>query len=109
MKEILLISCFLLTGLTGNLQDHVITWQGDTLDCRFPENPRKEGLRPAYKYHNGHIRLMAVFTNDSVRALEAGQVRGYYRENMEKGFYVMVVLNPVRCCGREIRIPAGIS
>jgi len=84
MKEILLISCFLLTGLTGNLQDHVITWQGDTLDCRFPENPRKEGLRPAYKYHNGHIRLMAVFTNDSVRALEAGQVRGYYREKHGK-------------------------
>lgn len=80
MKRILLISCFLLAGFTGNLQDHVITWQGDTMNCRFPEKPSKEGLKPAWKYENGHIRLMTVFENDSVRVLEAGQVKGYFRE-----------------------------
>lgn len=80
MKELLLISCFLLAGLTGNLQDHVITWQDDTLACRFPDKPRKEGIRRPWKYHNGHVRVMTVFANDSVRVLEAGQVKGYVRK-----------------------------
>lgn len=60
-------------------QDYIITRGGDTLHCRLPGHIRKEGIRPVYKYLNGHIRLAVVFPNDSLRVHEPGQIRGYYR------------------------------
>lgn len=79
MKYIFLLTATVLAGLAAGAQDYIITWQGDSIACRFPAKPRKEGFRPAGRYHNGHIRLAAVFPNDSVRIIEAGQVKGYYR------------------------------
>jgi len=68
----------------GLAQDYIITWSGDTLSCVLPGKPGKEGIRPAAKYHNGHIRVVAFFPNDSVRVLEAGQVKGYFRSRHGK-------------------------
>lgn len=70
--------------MAGFAQDYIITWQNDTVYCRLPENPRKEGIRPAGKYHNGHIRFAAFFGEDSLRILEPKQVKGYFREKHGK-------------------------
>ncbi len=79
MKYIFFLTATLLAGLAAGAQDYIITWQGDSIACRFPDKPRKEGFRPAGKYHNGHIRVATIFPNDSVRVIEAGQIKGYYR------------------------------
>lgn len=80
MKKIHILQCLMLTTQVALSQDYVVTWKDDTLHCRLPEKPGKEGIRPAMKYENGHIRFLAIFPNDSIRVLEAGQVKGYYRQ-----------------------------
>ncbi|MBL7747969.1 MAG: hypothetical protein JNM19_11105, partial [Chitinophagaceae bacterium] len=74
-----LMCCSLLQGAVYAQSDYIITWQNDTIFCRFPDKPGKEGFKPASKYKNGHIQLMAVFGNDSVRTISAGEIKGYSR------------------------------
>lgn len=71
---------FLLTANAVRAQDYIIDWKNDTISVRLPSKPRKEKMRPAWKYHNGHIRLACYFKEDSLRILEAGSVKGYYRK-----------------------------
>ncbi|MBL7723696.1 MAG: hypothetical protein JNK27_06085 [Chitinophagaceae bacterium] len=84
-------------------QDHVITWDADTLTCIFPDKPRKEGLRPGSKYENGHIRLLAHFENDSVRIIEAGDVKGYSRKKHGKSLLCDGVFESVELTEEEQR------
>lgn len=79
MKRSIFLLSFLLAGQCIFSQDYIITWKSDTVYCRLPARPGKEGIRPASKYQNGHLRFLAFFSIDSVRVLEAGQVKGYYR------------------------------
>lgn len=86
MKLVFTLLLSWVIGISVSCQDYIITWQGDTISCRFPDNPRKEGFRPVKKYLNAHNRLAAVFSNDSVRIIEAGQVKGYYRSRHGQSF-----------------------
>jgi hypothetical protein len=79
-----LFSLLIFTTRIGQAQDYVITWSNDTVYCVFPEKPGKEGMRPASKYENGHVRVLTFFPNDSVRVVEAGSIKGYYREKHGK-------------------------
>lgn len=83
--------------LCAQAQDYVVTWDADTLQCIFPDKPRKEGVKPGSKYENGHIRLLAHFENDSIRVIEAGDIKGYFRKKHGKsllcdGFFESVEL-----------------
>jgi hypothetical protein len=69
----------ILRGAIYAQTDYVITWQNDTIPCRLPDKRGKEGIRPAWKYTNGHSKLVVIFSNDSVRIIGAGEVKGYYR------------------------------
>jgi len=84
MKKIIFLSCLLLLAKITFCQDYIVTWNNDTIHCTLPARPGKEGVRPSLKYENGHIRTLAIFPNDSIRVLEAGQVKGYYREKHGK-------------------------
>jgi hypothetical protein len=79
MKKVWLCFLALCFYCTLSGQDYVITWANDTIPCSFPEKPGKMGFRPARNYENGHVRVLAIFPGDSIRALEAGQVKAYYR------------------------------
>ncbi len=61
-------------------QDYIITWDDDTLFCRLPAKPVKEGFRPRGHHKNGYARIVAVFPNDSIRVFKPGEIKGYYRE-----------------------------
>jgi len=74
-----LFCCPLLRDAVHAQSDYVVTWQNDTIFCRFPDKPGKEGFKPAWKYKNGHIQLAAVFSNDSVRMISAGEIKSYSR------------------------------
>lgn len=54
--------------------------------CRLVQDPKKEGLKPVYKFRNGHLRLAVVFPNDSVRTYDPSLIRGYYRKTHGKSF-----------------------
>ncbi|MES2775283.1 MAG: hypothetical protein V4722_13930 [Bacteroidota bacterium] len=66
-------------------QNYIVTWTNDTVSCTFPNKPKKEGLKPAYKYENGYERVAAIFPEDSIRIIEAGQVKSYTRNEHGKG------------------------
>lgn len=74
-----LLCCSLLRGAAHAQSDYVVTWQNDTIPCRFPDKPGKEGFRPAWKYKNGHTQLAAVFRDDSIRVISAGEIKSYSR------------------------------
>ncbi len=84
MKHHLLILLFFCKFLSLKGQDHIVTWNNDTLQCTFPNKPGKEGFRPSYKYENGHLRVIAYFPNDSVRVIEAGEIKSYSRKDHGK-------------------------
>lgn len=84
MRLFVLFSMLFFAAQAGQAQDYVITWTNDTMYCVFPEKPGKEGMRPASKYENGHVRVLTFFPNDSVRVVEAGAIKGYYREKHGK-------------------------
>lgn len=79
-----LFTCFY--GLSIAQDDRIITWSGDTIAVFMPGEPWKEGFRPASRYENGYVRTLALFANDSVRLIEAGEVKGYYRKDHGKRF-----------------------
>lgn len=84
MRRLLFVIFLFFSGNLVLSQDYIITWKNDTIYCELPGKPGKEGLRPANKYENGHLRFVAFFPNDSVRVLEAGQVKGYHRSKHGK-------------------------
>lgn len=76
----MLYACLLFFVTPTIAQDHVVTWDNDTLYGRFASHPRKEGLRPQYKYNSGFYQSGFYFTNDSLRVLKAGEIKSYYRK-----------------------------
>lgn len=85
MKYIFSLIVTLLSATLLNSQDYIITWKGDSLECRMPEKPWKEGFRPISKYDNGHLQVPVIFANDSVRVIKAGDIKGYSRDKHGKG------------------------
>jgi hypothetical protein len=75
-----------LYSLSIAQEDKVITWGGDTIECTMPGQPWKDGLRPSSKYDNGYLRTVTFFTNDSLRIIEAGEIKGYYRKEHGKRY-----------------------
>lgn len=86
MKKTWLFWGVLLISTLSFGQDYIISWKGDTLQCRLVQDPKKERLKPVYKFRNGHLRMAVVFPNDSIRTYDAGQIRGYYRKTHGKSF-----------------------
>jgi hypothetical protein len=87
MRKYLFVMVFTcLYGVSIAQEDKLITWDGDTLQCTMPGKPWKDGLRPSSKYDNGFLRTVTIFANDSVRIIEAGEVKGYYRKEHGKRF-----------------------
>ncbi len=74
-----LYSCKLVKG-----QDYIVTWNNDTIACRMPTKPAKEGLKQSYKYENGYDKFAVIFAADSLRIIEAGQIKSYKREKHGK-------------------------
>jgi hypothetical protein len=85
-KYLLTLLCTCFYSLSMGQEDKIITWGGDTLRVTMPGEPWKDGLRPSSKYDNGYLRTVTVFANDSVRVIEAGEVKGYYRQKHGKRF-----------------------
>lgn len=79
MKRLWLCILTLCFYSAVSAQDYIITWANDTINCTFPQKPGKIGFRPAGKYENGHVRVLTIFPGDSIRAIEAGDVKAYYR------------------------------
>jgi hypothetical protein len=80
----ILYACLLFFVTPVIAQDHVVTWDNDTLYGRFSSHPRKEGLRPEYKYNSGFYQSGFYFSNDSLRVLKAGEIKSYYRKEHGK-------------------------
>lgn len=73
-------------GLTPTYaQDYLITWNNDTVYCQLPANPAGEGFRPKGQHKNGYKTLAVIFKNDSIRVINAGEIKGYYRSKHGKG------------------------
>lgn len=80
MAKKMLYACLLFFITPAAAQDHIITWDNDTLYGRFSSHPRKEGLRLQYKYNSGFYQSGFHFSNDSFRVLKAGEIKSYYRK-----------------------------
>jgi hypothetical protein len=78
-KEFFTISLLLLIIISCPAQDYIITWNNDTIPCELPANPQKAGFRPRAEHNNGYFKLAAIFPNDSVRVINPGEIKGYYR------------------------------
>lgn len=80
---------FLIAGLSmgsiAQAQDYIITWQNDTIACKLPGDIKKAGLKPVWKYDDGYEKVVTVFENDSVRIINAGEIKGYSRKEHGKG------------------------
>ncbi len=80
---------FLVTSLTFGLiavgQDYIINWNNDTIACKLPGDAKKAGFKPAWKYEDGYERIVAVSDNDSIRVINAGDIKGYSRQKHGKG------------------------
>jgi hypothetical protein len=85
MQKIPILLLAALLSLKTASQDFVVTWNNDTLPCVLPGNPAKEGLKPAGNYKNGYQKIAAVFSADSLRILDPGQIKSYYRKEHGKG------------------------
>lgn len=84
MAKKLLYAWLLLCMSPAMAQDHIITWDNDTLRGRFATNPKKEGFRPAHKYNNAFFESVFYFTEDSLRVIKPGDVKSYYRHSHGK-------------------------
>lgn len=79
-KKRILTGVFLLfTTISCPAQDYIITWNNDTIASELPANPQKAGFRPKAEHNNGYLKLAAIFSNDSVRVINPGEIKGYYR------------------------------
>lgn len=65
-------------------QDYIITWKNDTIACELPGDAKKMGFKPAWKYEDGHEKIITVFKNDSIRIVNAGEIKGYSRKEHGK-------------------------
>jgi hypothetical protein len=84
MARKMLYVCLLFFTTPVIAQDHIVTWNNDTLRGRFSSHLRKEGLRPQYKYNSGFYQSIFYFDNDSLRILKAGEIKSYYRKEHGK-------------------------
>lgn len=65
-------------------QDYIITWENDTIACKLPGSSNEVGLKPRNKYEDGYQRIAAVFADDSMRVINAGEIKGYSRKKHGK-------------------------
>lgn len=100
MQKLVFLLITVLLAMPANTQDYIITWENDTIYCELPGKPGKKGLRPAGNYTNGYKRIAAIFAGDSLRVMEPGQVRGYFRKEHGDGLL---------CDGNfeSVKIPEG--
>ena len=77
-----LLSLALVPGAVG--QDYIITWNNDTIACQLPGDAKKAGLKPAWKYEDRYERIVTVSDNDSIRVINAGEIKGYSRQKHGK-------------------------
>lgn len=82
MQKHTLCLAFLLSSFFAvHAQDYIVTWTNDTIACRLSANPKKDRLKPLAKYKNGHERIVSFFDNDSLRTIEPGKIKSYYRKD----------------------------
>ena len=81
---VLIFLIALFWGFKAVSQDFIITWQNDTIPCKLPGDAKEIGLKPTRKYHNGYERVTALFQNDSLRVINAGEIFGYFRQKHGK-------------------------
>jgi hypothetical protein len=81
---LLLFITGLIVGQLAAAQDYIITWQNDTIACKLPGNSKTVGIKPGWKYQNGYERILTVFANDSIRVINAGEIKGYSRKEHGK-------------------------
>lgn len=84
MKSFFIAILIIYTVPQAKAQDYIVTWNNDTIKCTMPPKPAKEGLKPSYKFENGYEKFAAIFSADSLRIIEAGQVKTYKREKHGK-------------------------
>lgn len=82
--SLLLLIAGLTIGWETMAQDYIITWQNDTISCTLPGNIKKTGIKPIWKYQNGYQSIVTVFSNDSIRVINAGEIKGYSRQEHGK-------------------------
>jgi len=83
-KYLLLVTCLaFVLGVAG--QDYIINWNNDTIACQLPGDPKKIGLKPVWKYDDGHERIIAISESDSLSIINAGDIKGYHRQKHGKG------------------------
>jgi hypothetical protein len=75
----------LMCGFPALSQDYLVNWQNDTLSVTLPANPAKEDFKPGWKYRSGYELIAVIFANDSIRAINAGEIKAYYRQKHGKG------------------------
>jgi hypothetical protein len=80
MKLLFLTLTLIFVCTLAKAQDYIVTWNNDTIPCRMPPKPSKEGLKQSYKYENGYDKFVAIFSADSLRVIESGQIKSYKRE-----------------------------
>lgn len=80
---VLVTSLFFVSGAAG--QDYIINWNNDTITCQLPGDPKKIGLKPVWKYDDGHERIIAISESDSLSIINAGDIKGYSRQKHGRG------------------------
>ena len=65
----------------------------------MPPKPAKDGLKPSYKYENGYEKFAAIFSADSMRIIDAGQVKSYSREKHGKGLLCNGIFDAKKIAG----------
>jgi hypothetical protein len=84
-KNIAFFFVFNLFGFLQTLgQDYIITLRNDTIPCKLPGTSKEIGLKPAREYENGYEKIVAIFSNDSIRVLKANEIKGYSRQKHGK-------------------------
>lgn len=89
MKSYTLLVIVFSSTLTFSLsaqdnQDYIVNWENDTIFCKLPGDAKKAGLKPVWKYEDGYERIVAVSDNDSIRIINAGDIKGYSRQKHGK-------------------------
>ncbi len=99
MKSLFVTLSLVFTAYQATAQDYIVTWNNDTIPCIMPPKPAKEGLRPSYRYENGYEKFAAIISKDSMRIIEAGQVKSYSRGKHGKGLLCNGIFDAKKIAG----------
>ena len=99
MKSLFVALSLLYIIPKAKAQDYIVTWNNDTITCIMPPKPAKDGLKPSHKYENGYEKFAAIFSADSIRIIDAGQVKSYSREKHGKGLLCNGIFDAKKIAG----------